>query len=697
MTQHSTKRTILIVEDDADDRLMLRRLLSEHAERYEIVEAQTGGEAAALSRERRFDCILLDYFLPDTTGRALLDELVRGGEDGATVAVAVLTSVEDNSVAAEVLARGAQDYLVKGTVTAHGLSRAIENAIEKSSIHRELEAKRDALELRNFQLESLRDELQQKLGELSNATRAKEQFLAVMSHEMRTPLNAILGYVDLMEMGIGGSMPEQHRTNLERIRMGGRHLLDLINDVLDLARTDADKLEIDLRPVDLSAVLDEISALLERQAQAKRLELVVEPCGPEIPYVQADLRRVRQILTNLIGNAVKFTDRGSIRVRCRLDGVDHVAVDVEDTGIGVPDELLDLIFTEFYQARGELTREKGGSGLGLAISQRLAQLMDGSISVASRETGGSVFTLRLPIAPTGGELRGADVDAHTEFMSARDTVQAAEEPAAVVVAAFGADPEALAELASRVEPVVQLKWTTDPDALLGLATREAASLVVLDIACKKGVAWRIAHAIPDIPELASTAVLLLPRLPQAENVDGMAGLDLGWVSLIPKPYTDEQLSQAVSRAAESAQNTSHETGAAERKLEVLVVDDDPDSRRVAADILRATNLLVREAADGESALGAMRRQTPDVVVLDLMMPVLDGFGVLAAMRADPRLNQVPVVVLSAKSLSDAERHYLARTAVRVLEKGQHRLADVAALVLRAAGRAAETAAPPPGG
>jgi signal transduction histidine kinase len=697
MTQHSTKRTILIVEDDADDRLMLRRLLSEHAERYEIVEAQTGGEAVALSRERRFDCILLDYFLPDTTGRALLDELVRGGEDGATVAVAVLTSVEDNSVAAEVLARGAQDYLVKGTVTAHGLSRAIENAIEKSSIHRELEAKRDALELRNFQLESLRDELQQKLGELSNATRAKEQFLAVMSHEMRTPLNAILGYVDLMEMGIGGSMPEQHRTNLERIRMGGRHLLDLINDVLDLARTDADKLEIDLRPVDLSAVLDEISALLERQAQAKRLELVVEPCGPEIPYVQADLRRVRQILTNLIGNAVKFTDRGSIRVRCRLDGVDHVAVDVEDTGIGVPDELLDLIFTEFYQARGELTREKGGSGLGLAISQRLAQLMDGSISVASRETGGSVFTLRLPIAPTGGELRGADVDAHTEFMSARDTVQAAEEPAAVVVAAFGADPEALAELASRVEPVVQLKWTTDPDALLGLATREAASLVVLDIACKKGVAWRIAHAIPDIPELASTAVLLLPRLPQAENVDGMAGLDLGWVSLIPKPYTDEQLSQAVSRAAESAQNTSHETGAAERKLEVLVVDDDPDSRRVAADILRATNLLVREAADGESALGAMRRQTPDVVVLDLMMPVLDGFGVLAAMRADPRLNQVPVVVLSAKSLSDAERHYLARTAVRVLEKGQHRLADVAALVLRAAGRAAETAAPPPGG
>jgi CheY-like chemotaxis protein len=208
--------------------------------------------------------------------------------------------------------------------------------------------------------------------------------------------------------------------------------------------------------------------------------------------------------------------------------------------------------------------------------------------------------------------------------------------------------------------------------------REHASLVVLDIGAQGGAAWRAAMALKDLDELSDTAVLLLPAIPAASADDPADALNLGWVSLVPKPFTAEQLTRAVSNAAATV------GGEEDREVDVLVVDDDPDSRRVAAQFLSDARVHVRESADGESALVEMRRRSPDVVVLDLMMPVLDGFGVLATMRADPVLSSVPVVVLTAKSLTEAERQFLSRSAVRVLQKGEYRLADVAALVLRAA-------------
>jgi CheY-like chemotaxis protein len=246
------------------------------------------------------------------------------------------------------------------------------------------------------------------------------------------------------------------------------------------------------------------------------------------------------------------------------------------------------------------------------------------------------------------------------------------------VVAFGSDGDTLDELARRVHPRVRLAWTTDIDEVVPLAVHEHASLVVLDIGAEGGVGWRAAMALKDLDELADAAVLLLPSIPAAAADDPADALNLGWVSLVPKPFTAEQLTRAVSNAAATMSTEDR------REYDVLVVDDDPDSRRVASEFLTEAGLHVRESSDGESALLEMRRRSPDVVVLDLMMPVLDGFGVLATMRVDPVLSSVPVVVLTAKSLSEAERQFLSRSAVRVLQKGEYRLADVAALVLRAA-------------
>ncbi|MBV9774617.1 MAG: response regulator, partial [Gemmatimonadetes bacterium] len=248
MTERPT-RTLLLVEDSEDDRAYIRRLLRDARGTYSILEASTGEEALELVRTRHPDLVLLDYYLPDTTGVEFLADLRAGSTRASLVPVAVLTGHDDEDAAVQLLAGGAMDYLVKGTLTGPGLARAIENAIGKFTVQVELEEKRASLELRNWELEALRDELQQRLVELSEAHRAKDQFLAVMSHEMRTPLNAILGYVDLLGMGVAGELTELQRAYIERVHVGGRHLLDLINDVLDLARADARRLEMDLRPV----------------------------------------------------------------------------------------------------------------------------------------------------------------------------------------------------------------------------------------------------------------------------------------------------------------------------------------------------------------------------------------------------------------------------------------------------------------
>jgi DNA-binding response OmpR family regulator/nitrogen-specific signal transduction histidine kinase len=536
-----------------------------------------------------------------------------------------------------------------------------------------------AVELRNQKLEILRDRLQHKIDELAKATQAKDQFMAVMSHEMRTPLNAIIGYADLLDLELEGEMSENQRQYINRIQVGSRHLLDLINDVLDLARADANRLQVDLQAVDVAAVVEEVGALLQRQAQEKGIELSAQ-CGTSLPRASADLHRLRQVLTNIVGNAIKFTDEGYVRVTCASRGDDEVVVQVEDSGIGIDPELLPLIFVDFYQVRGGLSREKGGSGLGLAISRKLATLMGAEIEAESNVGVGSVF--RIVLQRAAENLAPVEASEPVPARSDSTATVAPMPPGRVTVVAYGQDEDTLVGLEKQVSSRVRLLWTTDPAAVPRLAAEEKASLVVLDIASADGAAWRVAHALQDQTEPTNTAILLLPSIPPPASAESAEGIDLGWMSLVPKPFTADQLTRAVSTAAVGHDGDRDVLG----QYDVLVVDDDPDSRRVAAKFLSEANVQVREAADGESALLEMRRITPDVVVLDLMMPILDGFGVLATMRSDPILSRVPVVVLTAKTLTEGERSFLARSAVKVLQKGAHRLADVAALVLRAAGQ-----------
>jgi signal transduction histidine kinase len=683
MTRDTRPRTILLVEDDEDDCKRILRMLRGGTRRYDVRQCMTGEEALAVlhgDSGASIDCVLLDYHLPDMDGLGFMRAL-RGA-----FAVSVLTGSEDDEVAAQMIELGAEDYVLKDGLTAHALMRSIENVIEKFEIRRQLEAQRAAAELRNRRLELTRDELQLKVSELAAATQARDRFMAMMSHEMRTPLNAILGYTELLELEIDGHLSDGQRRQLERIRVGSRHLLDLINDVLDLARADADKLELDVRPVDVSAVFDEVHALLENQARQRHLNFVVDEAPAGLPPVLADLQRLRQIVMNLIGNAIKFTETGSVTVSAVPDPETRtVKICVSDTGIGMTAEVVAHAFDEFYQGDDALTRRRGGSGLGLAISRRLARAMGGEIEVNSEPGRGSTFVLTLPAAQPDSALRVEDVERHDARM-ALHTAATTDRPSRppVTVAAFGDDAAALGMLAKHVEPAVRLVWTTNEPDLASLALRERVSLAILDVGTRNGAAWRAAHTLSELPADRAPAILLLPTLVATGDGTRASGVDLGWVSLVPKPFTAAQLTRAVSTAAGHDQSAP---GEVPRQLDVMVIDDDEDSRRVATKFLTDRGMRVHQCADGETGLTEMRLRPPDVVVLDLMMPVLDGFGVLAAMRADALLAGIPVVVLTAKTLTEAERQFLGRTAVRVLQKGEHRLADIAALVLRAALRA----------
>ena len=689
MPDRVDSRSILLVDDNPDDRARIHRMLRGHGRVYRIVECTGGVEALEiLARgDARFDCVLLDQFMPDLDGEQVLREL-RTRTGRIPVPVSVLTGHDDDASAARMLELGAEDYLLKDEITPHALARSIENVADKFEIRQQLEAQRAALDLRNERLESMRAELEARLAELTMATQARDRFVAMMSHEMRTPLNAILGYAELLELEIEGQINDVQRRNLDRIRVGSRHLLDLINDVLDLARADARKLELDLRPVDASAVIEEISALLENQATQVGLTLS-HHVEASLPLVSADLQRLRQILTNLVGNAIKFTEKGHVSIDAKsVEGGSAVSIAVRDSGIGIEPGAVTEVFKEFYQADNALTRPYGGSGLGLAISQRLAQAMGGEIVVTSTPGEGSVFTLTLPAARTGSEVRAHDSAQHDARMARHHGQDdaASTRATSVSVVAYGSDATSLAALERQVRPNVRLSWTTEANDVPEVAARENASLVILDIGSAGGGAWRVAHAISEMPVAVPPAILLLPEIIARGDAAGAGtAVDLGWVALVPKPFTSEQLTRAVSTAA----GKRHESGSAEATdpesdYEVLVIDDDEDSRRVASRFLRERGIRVRECTDGERGLAEMRMRPPDVAVLDLMMPVLDGFGVLATMRADPLLASIPVVVLTAKTLTEAERQFLARSAVRVLQKGEHRLADVASLVLRAA-------------
>lgn len=390
---------ILIVDDDQVDRMAVRRALVKSSIRVTLFEAGGYAEAIELLEDATFDAVFLDYQLPDRDGLSLVREIRRLG---IRVPLIVLTGQGDEQIAVELMKAGATDYLSKSRVTPERLEQVLRTAVRVSRAemqvmiaNQQLRESNDLLIRKNQELESQRQQIQLQNLKLLEASRMKSQFLATMSHELRTPLNAIIGFSQLLQRRGKGDLSSQQTDMIDRIFNNGKHLLDLLNDILDLSRIEAGRLELKPELFNLAHAVTATVAELRSLAEEKHLSCQMQVYLPD-PQIYSDPGRLRQVLVNLLSNAIKFTDRGVIRVEVSETVPGWIEIIVRDTGVGIAPEKLQQIFEPFRQIDQTTTRRHAGTGLGLAITESIVQMMQGRISVESRPGEGSSFKVQLP-------------------------------------------------------------------------------------------------------------------------------------------------------------------------------------------------------------------------------------------------------------------------------------------------------------
>jgi signal transduction histidine kinase/CheY-like chemotaxis protein len=502
-------------------------------------------------------------------------------------------------------------------------------------------------------LEAVNTKLADSNVQLQEQTRAKSEFLASMSHELRTPLNSIIGFSDLLKEGVSLD-GDKTRRFAHYISQSGAHLLSLINDILDLSKIEAGKVEILLEPVHLSSALSDATAMLANQARAKQVKLTIEP-GDPLASLHVDRRRLRQILLNLAANAIKFTPPGG-EVTVRAQSCDRsraatalpgggeglrmplphgaherfVEISVTDTGIGIAAGDLAKLFSPFSQVPSVATREGEGTGLGLVVVHRLAELHGGTIAVTSRPGSGSCFTVWLP-------WRDAKPDAPAPRA----------EPQRRRLALVVEDDDAAAALmrAQLETEGFDVRHLGSAEAALACVGEFTPDLITLDVVLPGMDGWQFLAQIK-----ATRAWEAVPVVVVSVLGDEGRGFSLGASFVLQKPVDRDALARAL-------QGLGLATKAA-RDITVLVIDDDASAVELIAAQLRQRDHAVLRALGGREGIELAQRFRPDLITLDLEMPDVNGFDVVEALKGMESTAQIPIVVVTAKELDEADRRRL---------------------------------------
>jgi len=528
--------------------------------------------------------------------------------------------------------------------------------------HRELE---ERVEARTAQLAAANKELERQNREVERATQLKSQFLASMSHELRTPLNAIIGFSDLLAEKIAGQLTDKQERFVGHVRDGARHLLQLINDILDLSKIESGLLELRRETFSVSEAMPEVLSVIRPLAMAKKIRI---EDAEETFSVSADRVRFKQILYNLLSNALKFTPEGG---RVRVEGSSNgslVCISVSDTGVGIRPEDQQLIFEEFRQA-GETTRGvKEGTGLGLAITKRLVERQGGTIRVTSELGKGSCFSFTLPAGRAASQVQ-------PEISPKACAVDPLEEGRKPLVLVVDDEPPARELLASYLEGEGYTVTTVGSGAeAVEKACQLRPDAITLDILMPGGSGFGTLSELKKTAETAHIPIIVVSVVDQKEMA-----FTLGAADYLVKPVQKSVLLAALRKHLRTTSGPANN---------ILVVDDDSETLDVVSETLRSVGYTPHAISSGQEALELLSKVHMDAILLDLMMPEMDGFEVLRKIKDSPELSEIPVFVLTAKDLTETESRLLKQEVHALFRKDTSWKADLLAQLRKAVGKPA---------
>jgi PAS domain S-box-containing protein len=513
------------------------------------------------------------------------------------------------------------------------------------------------------------EELRRAKTAAEEASRSKSQFLANMSHELRTPLNAIIGYSELMREEAEDLDQQSFVRDLKKVESAGKYLLELINGVLDIAKIEAGKMETHAETFDVESMLYEVASTIAPvvEKNGNRFEITA---GPALGSMHTDLTKVRQSLFNLLGNAGKFTHHGVIRLnanRISQNGSESILFQVIDTGVGMTPEQCAKIFEAFTQADASTTRKFGGTGLGLAITREFSRIVGGDVTVASELGKGSTFSMRAPVRLPGTATPEPVAD--TRFAEEPYAELSGDRPLVLVID----DDLTVHDLVRRFLHKEGFRTVCAPSGQEGLelARTLQPSVIVLDVMMPIMDGWSVLTRVKGDPALASIPVVMLTMVDNKEM-----GFSLG---------VDDYMLKPIERG--SFVSTLRKYGSPHASPSVLVVEDDSATRELLRSSLEKDGISVVEACNGMEGLQKLATTRPALILLDLMMPEMDGFEFTREVRSRPEWREIPVIVMTAKDINAEDRKRLDGHVSRILQKGacgrEELLAEISSRIARA--------------
>ncbi len=494
------------------------------------------------------------------------------------------------------------------------------------------------------------------------ANQTKSQFLANMSHELRTPLNAIIGLTEMLKEDAADDGLEDFEEPLDRVFNAGKHLLTLINDVLDLSKIEAGRVELFNETFELNQILDDVMKTSSPLAQKNDNELVIK-YKTDIDFVTADQTRVKQVVLNLISNACKFTEKGKITVgvnKIMQSGGDLISIEVSDTGIGMSEEQMARLFNSFVQADSSTTRKYGGTGLGLTISKQLAILMGGDVVVNSELGKGTTFTATFLADFIGASESVKNLNQQTGSLI--ENVVSIENSSGKTVLIIDDDPT-VSELMKRQLLKEGYKVIIAPNGKEGirLARDLNPDVITLDILMPEMDGWSVLRTLKADPKVSNIPVIMASILDEKNK-----GFSLGAADFLSKPVQKEYLMKSIRNLIGDREN-----------LKICLIEDDDSLRFTIREILEKQNVKIIEAENGQVGMSVLQKEEikPDLILLDLMMPVMNGFEFLKVIR-ETELSTIPILVLTGAELSDDERKFLSGETQKILEKSDDTLSSI---------------------